>query len=469
MTTIDCPDRSINFEALGTLMMILRVLSNFLCAHNYPAFKNMDHPGSEPDILEETRGTKRSNETTASSSGKRRQREDGEVEEDSRDEMAIDTEPVISSTTSAISTLRFAQPPAVFVGWGDEDDVPNCDGVFVPFIQELAQPDKKTIPALFEAYFLKALGSNTTDIARAMNNIRSAASLMSLTTMGMSLAHLARCIQVGLQCQAQCFAVVDSGDYLGCAILGSRFTIVVEGRDVVPISHSLLLTRIKSFGGHTMSIRSIYRCCGMTDAEMDDDNFVFPSSMMELRRELLKKSLNEETRDEIIKLASGLRFSGSWSFNANAISSALRVLGSSDDINERDDLPIYFTELFCKDPIRLVMSCFGRFAPSCLFPSTPSIDLKKSLRPAHFVWQQRELTEASMDMKKILSTKTVSNTPTTRRSVGYQNMVFKGQQCRELFSAVTEFALGVDYTPFSDDTVTTGAGPSEHVTDLYEL
>jgi len=264
--------------------------------------------------------------------------------------------------------------------------------------------------------------------------------------------------------------VLDEKTYLGCCILGAYFSVVIHGQQVFPIAHDLLITRVRSFGSHTAAVKAIFRLIGITDEAMDEDD-ILPSTIMELRKKVLSARVSEDTRDEIMKFAKDLRFPmSSWNFNADSIVDMFSALGDERDISDMEFLPFSPLELFQKDRIRIILSCFGRFAPSCLFPSTPSTDLSKNSRPSHIVFVQRELTQAVLDMKRVLSERIVSNTPTTKRSTGYKNMIFRGEDARRIFTAVTTFSLGVDHTPVDESvpvaSSSSSAGPAMN---MYEL
>ena len=47
--------------------------------------------------------------------------------------------------------LSKAKPARIdFDPWGDLSMVPNCDGIFVPYVPQLASYDIKTVPELIE-------------------------------------------------------------------------------------------------------------------------------------------------------------------------------------------------------------------------------------------------------------------------------------------------------------------------------
>jgi hypothetical protein len=174
-----------------------------------------------------------------------------------------------------------------------------------------------------------------------------------------------------------------------------------------------------------------------------DDEGAPVDTMMKMRNVLKGKALTEEAKDEITKQAAHLRLSRSWTVNFNTMSRVFQLLSSTDDLP--DDLPIHPLALFSRDRDFLVLSCFGRLAPSCNFPAAPFHNLTKGgERPTWFMWEQVPLDKAVADLKMVREKKGVTIPKGTRRSGSYKCVTFKGNECKGLLASVTAFVGGLE-------------------------
>jgi hypothetical protein len=162
--------------------------------------------------------------------------------------------------------------------------------------------------------------------------------------------------------------------------------------------------------------------------------------MYKLREIVIEAKMTESDKDEIKKQLAFLRYGRQWAFNSKTLVDAFTFMSGSDELP--DWLPIGPLAFFSQDRVELVMSCFGRFCPTLLFPSAPRYDLTKSNRPTTVQAHQVPYSQAVQDMKLILSNKYVTVPNDRRRSGPYKAMIFRGSDARDIFSAVTKYAVG---------------------------
>jgi len=440
----DIPDRAINLGAVGPFRLVLRLLSCLLRTHHYPAFRTPTHVMTSPQLSgKEVVKRKR---TAAGPSSERvaekrpRVNLPGVPEEGSEPEaMEEDEDEEYEQVETEVIGAAFPPPPDTR-GWGSIKDIPaQFDGVFCAFLPDLVMSDKHTVPMIIEKFLLPALGSSPDGIKKNLQSIRQAWGNVGPTDAGAVLAHLAKCLYIALNAQASCFPIFSDNVYEGTVILGAGITWVVEDQVTLPVTHELICSRILAFNGHRKSIEGIAALAGL---ETIGNNLVIAekeveiSSMMQLKMVLSAMAITEEHRDQIKKLAAGLRLERSWGFHADAITRGFSLLASDDALP--DDLPIHPSTLFETDRVALVWSCFGAMAPTPKFQSAPSYDLRKVNRPLHIMFEQCVLNRAIADIKDMIRNKTITVPAQTRRSGNYKVMTFRGHDARTIFSGITQ-------------------------------
>jgi uncharacterized protein (UPF0147 family) len=254
-------------------------------------------------------------------------------------------------------------------------------------------------------FFLKALGKTPEQQVDRADSIRSSWGIVGKTDTGNILAHLSKVIHLAIKSQCRVFPLIAEGVYSGCILSGARFYIGHYGKVIFPTTYTKLQEETGNFQFHSKVLDAILALVGN-----DDDDVARPTTMRELRSILLDATLSEEERDEIRKLAVHLNFKEKFlGLNAQTIIKLLDELSNLADQN--DDLPLHPSALFSRDAVFVALSAFGYQAPSPMIDSCPKIKVKGVSPPLTFVFRQKPLDIATIDWKKVLETKEISNNP----------------------------------------------------------
>jgi len=404
--TTPAPVNTVNLSAFDSWVLVVRVLSNLLLAHTYPAFRDDEHLIEEIDSL--TEDIKRKVHPVSESSISKRQkgasgkaRTVGEEDEDmDDDDDAIPTEP------AADVILNRAKPSSKqYAGWGTPSDLPNASGLFFPFLPELCTYDTTTVPSLIEDYLFQSLGDTPERQMDRMEKIRSAWGIIGKTDAGNVAAHLSKVILLSLKSQARAFPFVIDGVYQGCVLSGSRLFVGLHGKVHRPLPYDKLQEETGTYHMHSIVLDQIKVLC---DAEWNKE----PTTMRELREELLSESISEEDRDQIRKLAVHLHFRGErfLAVNAQTLMAIIRDIASPEAL-ENTKLPMHHSALFSRDKVYVSLSAFGYQAPSFMIENCPRVPLVSSKAPTTLVMRQKPLDIATMDWKNMLESKEMRNNP----------------------------------------------------------
>lgn len=405
------PAGAVNLQAFTSFVVVLKVLSNFLRAHTYPAFADEDHLTDVEAMLEVVHLEKRAaDEHKAAPPSKKAKVDDAVFVEDEEME---DTDTPSPPKPKKEIHLKRAKPPAPNnLGWGTPSQIPNTSGLFFPFVPELASFDNKTVPDLIDDFFLKALGKTPENQVQKSDEIRSAWGVVSKTETGNILAHIAKIVNLALRSQTRAFPLISDGVYHGSILSGARFYLGHYGKVVYPITYGKIQEETSSYQFHTKVLRAILNIVD----EKTDGKIEKPTTMRGLRALLLDANLSEENRDEIRRLAVHLNFKEKFlGLNAQTI---IKLLNEFENLAEpNDELPLHPNALFSQDAIFVALSAFGYQAPSPMIDSCPKIKVTGT-PPQTLVFRQKPVDLATLDWKKILETKEITNNP---RNLSRQN------------------------------------------------
>lgn len=428
------PVNTINLQSFESWVLVLRVVSNLLLAHSYPAFRDDSHLVEEIDDL--TDDIKRKlHPTVVESSSKRRKGIEGDTiqVEDEEDEEMDDLH--VEPQTDTIILNRAKPPIKDTNSWGTPEELPNASGLFFPYIPELCTYDTITVPTLIEDYLIQSLGDTPEKQIDRMEKIRAAWGQIGKTDIGNVMAHMCKVILLCLKSQARAFPIIVDEIYQGCVLSGSRLFVGMYGQVYRPLSYDKLQEEVGSYHMHSVVLEQIKEI-------MTGDWDEVPTTMRMLRDELLRANLSEDDRDNIKKLAVHLHFKGDRfsAVNAQTIVSVLRDIAAPEDA-ETSELPMHYSALFSRDKVFVSLSSFGYQAPSFMIENCPKIALSSSKPPTTMVIRQKPLDIATQDWKKMLETKEIRNNPKNlsranrdRSIVGNDKVVVWG----ELIKAATE-------------------------------
>jgi hypothetical protein len=417
-TKTPCPAGAMNLDALDTWILSLRVISNLLTTHVYPAFRDTGHMMEEIETMVSELMTQKREAPETLESGKTKQLKTnqgeavatvtGEEEED----VSMEEQP---QTTEVI--LRKAKPSAsTILPWGTASEIPNASGLFFPFIPELASYDGDTIPRLFEDYLLQSLGNTPEQQLDRYSRIKSAWGIISKTDTGNVMAHLGKVILLSLTSQGRCFPIVQDGIYQGSVLSGGRLFVGLNGQIHRPLDFDKLQEETGSYHLHSRVLNQIAEI--VNGGELDKDanetaqKVIATKTIRHLRNVLLEAEISESDRDEIRKLAVHLHFKNDnhLSVNPQSISRILTLMSVTED-REDARLPMHHSALFSRDKVYVSLAAFGFQAPSFNVENCPKVNLKDSKPPTTLVVRQKPLDIATLDWKRMIEEKEIRNNP----------------------------------------------------------
>jgi hypothetical protein len=440
------PINAVNIASLASLSLVRRIFSNFFFTHQYPGFKDDNHMATVTEQWQlEDEGLKRKRPLGKQPGTSKRIHRDDDEEMDRADE-----EDEMEDTSPAPPPghrIVWAIPPMrINKAWGNEDEIPDGHGLFVRYVEETQNAyGEKAVTDVICRYFIGCLGSDHGRVKAAFETLKKDMGVISGTSVGKELAHMARCIDFGLQCQARVFPIISTGQYLGCCLLGFGFQIAAYGSVYSPVNTTTLLENVGKAGSHRSAINAIASIAGGDADDILKEAMVNVRTMMLLRKGLEGVALTSEQRDQIVVLARGLRF-GTKSLNPSAanIAESFRLLQMASE-DPPVDRPLHHSALFEKDRLTVVWSAFGELAPTCIFAGGPQIDLTKppSTRAKHIGFRMIPLKDAVVDIQAALSNKVFSNCSLNRRSGPFKDRIYNGLDGSLILNAMT-LAAGVE-------------------------
>jgi len=440
---------SCNMASLGSLGLMRRLITNFLHTHNYPAFTDRAHIKLLEGFWKLEVDEKRKRGIDDVGEGSSRKKGPVTTTDDAQaDEGNMDVDEENSAMASSRDKIIYAVPPVpIETAYGDVNDLPNGDGLFIRYIDETQnRTGEKAILNTISRYFMGALGQNAADTKNTYDRIRADNGVLMGTKEGRELAHIYKCVDIGLQCQARIFPIVSEEQYIGCALLGAGFNIHAYGNSWSPVSNDDLVRRITEAGSHAVSLSNIAELAGGDDTTESYKDVMKAKSMMELRDALATATTSADERNRIVALARSLFF-GNKSLNVSTVNIAecFRLIANPEE-ELATDFPIHYSMLFETDRVSLVWSAFGSLAPSCHFPGGPNVDLTSSKNtPKHICFRLIPLKDATIDIHKILSDKKFCSSSNNRRSGPYKDRVYTGLDATRIFSAMST-ACGITQT-----------------------
>jgi hypothetical protein len=418
-TKTPSPAQTVNMEAFDTWILSLRVITNLLHTHIYPAFRDDGHIMEEIErMVDELMTSKRAAEPMESQSAKRaRLDEEGNSAEPNQGGEDVEmVEELLATLTSEVPLRKAKYTQSSESKWGSSDEIPNASGIFFPYIPELASFDNVTIPHLFETYLLQSLGNTPEQQIDRLDKIRSLWGIISKTDSGNILAHLGKVIHLSFTAQGRCFPIIQDEVYQGSVLSGARYFIGINGQIQRPLSFDKLQQETGSFHLHSGALKRIAAIvCGVDEVEDDSETLAevrSTTTLRQLRGYLMKQNLSEEDRDEIKRVAKNLHYKNDSHLAVNAQTIA-RVLSSMTDSDQQDDitLPMHHSALFSRDNVFVSLSSFGFQAPSFNIDNCPRVSLKDSKPPTTLVIRQKTLEVATLDWKNMLDNQEIKNNP----------------------------------------------------------
>lgn len=439
---------SVNLASLSTLSLIRRTISNFLFTHQYPAFIDADHLKytMEHWPIEVDNGLKRKRlaDDVVGPAGKKRAVDVGEGTS-SAVEADVLMEPAMEELPPSETIIYAMPPPVIRHGWGTVDQLPAGDGLFVRYISETQNgKGEKAVTALLIRYFLGCLGTNAEGVRSMVKRIREDWGVIAETDAGKELAHICKCIDLGITAQARVFPIIDEGQYLGCALMGAGFQISAYNTVYTPTDNQTLKDRIGAATSHKAALQTIADIASGGDPDVDVyDQVKGCVSMIELRNLLISTELTTQQREQVCASARGLRFRNK-PFHISSDNLSLILSAISNPNQELDtSLPIHPQYIFEGNRSHLLWSVFGDLAPTFNFPGGPQIDLTRSKDlPTHVAVRNIALSDALIDLDVVIRDKKYSGASNNRRSGPFKDRIYTKHEARQILTNLCS-AVGV--------------------------
>jgi len=292
-----------------------------------------------------------------------------------------------SGSSAIVNSLNYRKS-----GFINLSDDLKTRGIVAKFHPRLALPDGNLIGDVIGRYFLKALGSSSTEILENFNLIKTGIPALRLTRVGEELTHLYKCLEIAIQCNSGCVPIISSGAYEGCAIAGGHGAVLFVNGEMVPFcSAAQLKYDISTVSEHMSTLEFIAKCASSTQPLLDNGDYGESpatlirscTTMWDLRLLCLDLVITQDKRDEIIRRAAYLRFRiQPWVLSPSNLSLCFRGISDIGDLKPYVDYPISRLTLFSKDKTFLMLSCFGeKSAPSWDIPNGIKCSLKRSDPP----------------------------------------------------------------------------------------
>lgn len=402
-TITPAPANTVNLDSFDSWVLVLRLVSNLLRTHIYPAFRDNEHSQDEVYDVIDMITLKRQAEEELSNKKKRTKGDDGQVMEvDDAEEGEIEE---MSDSGRDIELSKAKPIISSEKPWGTIDTLPNCSGLFFPFIAELTSADHTTVPDFIEQYLFQSLGDIPEKQLERMDKIRRAWGIISKTQQGDIMAHLCKVISLAIQSQARVYPIIQDTVYEGTILFGARLFVGINGKVYRPLAFSNLQTELGGYSTHARTLSEIAEICGKKK-----DGLREITTMRSLRDTLMGENLSEEKRDNIRKLAVHLHFKERFlGVNSGTLSQLIDSLASPEDGPDLT-IPLHHSALFSNDPVFVALAAFGFQAPSFIIENCPNMELKGSA-PQTLVIRQKPLDIACQDWKTVMETTEIRNNP----------------------------------------------------------
>jgi hypothetical protein len=429
---------SISAEDLVATITILRILSAFLRVHKYPAFKNLqDFEMEFADRIElKTREPDDDEQKVIDSGPKKRRIIESAVDEEVT---FVEVEHIMDD---ARIKIHYAKAPlGDELPWGNTSEIPVTDGIVFPFLEELAAWDKDTVCTVLGRYFVRCLGHTTEGSLKGYSDICTAwKRSIHRSSVGNTLSHIFRVIELALPAQARVFPVFENDQYTGCYLSGAGMSIALRGEILRPTSHANNTSDFDLFEGTEAILRRITDLFGTDDKH--DAQFAKAKSMKahlscRALNNYLKTWITDEQRLEQVRaLASKIRYPQEYlRINMDTIQLVITwIKGAAIPI----DMPMHPMALGKSSTLELSLSAFGPSAPSPVIPGAPKLQLTPK-PPAKFskplVFRTTSLENAISDWVEVGKTGFVYNGP-TNLSGRYQHVVIRGEGERDRWFSI---------------------------------
>lgn len=436
---------SVNLACFPTISLVRRIFSNFLKVHQYPAFIDPSHMKYNVEHWIHESGTSKRKADSMTGGGASKRVRLAEGSSTIEDDVTMDDNEASAGDPHVDQIIYAVPPPKIDVAWGTLQQLPGGYGIFIRYVEDTQNgKGEGIVPQVINRYFLGSLGNNAESVRGTFKRVKEDWGIICDTDVGKELAHLAKCIDLGLQCQARVFPIIDTEQYLGCCLLGAGFQIAAYNTVYTPVPNETLQERIGLASSHKAALLHIATIASEGDTELDIYTSVMEScSMMELRNVLLETELTSSQREQIGVAARGLRFKYKpLNISADNLAKILNLIAHPDQKLD-NALPIHPLYLLDMNRSHLLWSTFGDLAPSFRFAGGPEVDLTQSRNlPTHVAVRNISLSDALIDLDVTIRDQKYTGSSTNRRSGPFKDRIYTKIEARQILTALCS-AVGV--------------------------
>jgi hypothetical protein len=407
--TSQCADNMVNLSAYDSYRTILKVFSQFLKVHKYPAYLDPSHetyyePVGEFEAEADVEVGKKRKRVEESPAAEKHQRLIGSRTHiiKSQSHKLVDgylpDKPITGD--EVIVRIKTIPTPALTPWVTSIDDLPSTWGLWAPYVSSLQYFDTDLVPRVLYKWFLGSLAKSRDGCLRAIEKIKSDWGNLGNTEVGKELTHLALFIDAVIVAQARIIPVFANKRYFGSFISGAGFRMSLNEAIFDPLPFTEVTALIAASDVHNAALKKILELLGLRDPQGDAPMTGLPDylkdttlTMFKLRSLCLASPVSEANKAIILEQGRLLDFHTTyWGTNPASLCRALSLI--TDFAEELPaDIPVHPSKLFVTDRLETVWSGFGFSAPSFRPPSAKLIGLAESTYSVNFSTRDGVKTE----------------------------------------------------------------------------
>jgi len=294
-----------------------------------------------------------------------------------RDMILVNDKHLCNSTVVAFGNPFVKDLPSTFITSGNSQFI-TSPGLIFKYKPGLAIPDPNLAGTILGKYFLTCLGPTIEDQLSFLTDIKTGLGNLRLMPLGDAYAHLYKCIEIAIECQAGVVPFFSQSYYEGCVVMGGVGAYIhVNGttlsfKGITELKQEFLMV---SDHGNALSLiaskfpgdrRALVMGC---------------KTMFDLRELCLTQPLTPDEMSYIVDKAVGLRFqSETWVLSPAKLKAALHLISHPQDLDNTH--PISRFTLFSRDPVLVALSVFGDSVPSWDIPQGITNPMNRDAPPA---------------------------------------------------------------------------------------
>lgn len=399
------------FEDIRTLGWLKNVISAALFTNVYSSQDTLHTKTTIKNLLrartQQSLKRRKTSETTEIQIG---------LGDQSSDTMEIDTGEVSprDAYDEIVKIYRFAKPSIettrTLIAM---DEARSKFGLWCPFIVDLAKPDLKQVLSFVTDYLHPFTGETVQSRQDFLKTLKGVTRRLCSTTMGHELAHITKCLDIGLRSSSIVYCVCEEMTYKGCIING-QFVLALSNEYYGP-SEEQLGDLLVSCDKHSQTISAIARICGKDLSHI--------KSVRELHYALAATPLQLDQIEDIKVHATHLNYREQfWKHNSDNVFVAYSNIMNNLEFTDLS-IPMHPSAILDPRVEMNVLSAFGSTAPSLVMSGAPRIVIRGNNLPKDWLFCSLELSQSCDDIAMMKTRKIFQNITPNRSSAKY---IYKG-------------------------------------------